>query len=944
MLMRYIFTALFFVFSLLASATNYYVSPSGSNSNPGTLANPFKTIVYGISKILPGDILYVRNGTYAERVIVYGHGATEAKPVIIAAYQGESPVIDGGTTLPGFDYGDLVRLLDDYTQLIGFEIRNSNIKSSYLGGDGIVVVGKHCLISHCIVHNCNGSGIGIGGDYSIVENSTVYDVCLNNLNGISDSWGSGISARRAPDYCIIRSCTVHDCWGEGISTFEASHTLIEDNIVFDVFSAMLYTSDATDCLVQRNLVYTTKIMKNGDQVGLAIWDETNNPSSARNVFINNIVYGCRRNCYAEDLEDVIIANNTFVNSIYHSGVLIRGSIKNSIFENNIAIQENTIQCVDFIEDAALVSDHNLYNKPYDVDIQGPGDIIGDPKFTKSGVTSAGNLSAEYFKLLSTSPAINKGVIITKVYDDIFGNKRDAYPDIGANEYNAVDPSVKVNSITVTGTGGGSTISTNNGTVQLIATVLPANAQNKTVRWSIMNSTGQATISTSGLVTAITNGTVTARATANDGSGVYGTLVITISNQAIAVTGITVTGVGGASTITSDGGSLQLSAAILPSNATNKTVTWSITNGSSLASINTSTGLLTAIDNGTVTVRATANDGSEVFGAIAITISYITNSPPVIVVNYKSSSYSGFVSEINASESYDADKDILTFTWTVPDNLQVSSTTGSTLEYLAPMVNTSQAIEFTLKISDGKATQLKVIPIEILPFKPELEMVEIVNIEASSFQSPYYPFNIVDGNIATIWSAEGENQWLVLELEKPFFIHYIKLAFKPGQKSTSYFDIMGSDDKVSWEPVLTKSSSCAFSGDFQVFEFPASKSARRYNYVKFIGRCNSKDKWNYISEFELFGFYHRNLLDFERLEVRIYPNPAKDHITFYVDESTHCPDFMQITSLSGKIIYTSDLEPGIREFTIPVNLKNGIYILKLDSGNFTMFTQKIIISN
>ncbi len=139
-------------------------------------------------------------------------------------------------------------------------------------------------------------------------------------------------------------------------------------------------------------------------------------------------------------------------------------------------------------------------------------------------------------------------------------------------------------------------------------------------WSIANGTGQATISSSGLVTAIANGTVTARATANDGSGVYGTLVITISNQVIPVTSITVTGAGGATTITTDGGSLQLSASVLPSNATNKTVTWSITSGSGSGINNTSTGLVTAIDNGTVTVRATANDGSGVYGTLVITIS------------------------------------------------------------------------------------------------------------------------------------------------------------------------------------------------------------------------------------------------------------------------------------------------------------------------------------
>ena len=88
------------------------------------------------------------------------------------------------------------------------------------------------------------------------------------------------------------------------------------------------------------------------------------------------------------------------------------------------------------------------------------------------------------------------------------------------------------------------------------------------------------------------------------------LIITISNQIVPVTGITVTGAGGATIITSENGTLQLSAAILPANATNKSVTWSLINGTGQATINSS-GLVTAISNGTVTARATANDGSGI---------------------------------------------------------------------------------------------------------------------------------------------------------------------------------------------------------------------------------------------------------------------------------------------------------------------------------------------
>ena len=179
--------------------------------------------------------------------------------------------------------------------------------------------------------------------------------------------------------------------------------------------------------------------------------------------------------------------------------------------------------------------------------------------------------------------------------------------------------IPVDNIVVSGAGGSSTIGTDGGTLQLTATVSPPGATDKTVTWSIINGTGQATISSSGLVTAVSNGTVTAGATANDGSGVHGDLVITISNQVIPVTGITVSGAGGSSTISTDGGTLQLTATVSPPGATDKTVTWSIINGTGEATINSS-GLVTAVANGTVTARATANDGSGVYGELVISIS------------------------------------------------------------------------------------------------------------------------------------------------------------------------------------------------------------------------------------------------------------------------------------------------------------------------------------
>lgn len=89
---------------------------------------------------------------------------------------------------------------------------------------------------------------------------------------------------------------------------------------------------------------------------------------------------------------------------------------------------------------------------------------------------------------------------------------------------------KVTSITVQGANGATTITTPNGTLQLNAVVLPDSAVNKSIVWSLLDGSGKATLTATGLLKASVNGNVTARATARDGSNVFGDLKITISNQ------------------------------------------------------------------------------------------------------------------------------------------------------------------------------------------------------------------------------------------------------------------------------------------------------------------------------------------------------------------------------------------------------------------------------
>jgi len=152
-----------------------------------------------------------------------------------------------------------------------------------------------------------------------------------------------------------------------------------------------------------------------------------------------------------------------------------------------------------------------------------------------------------------------------------------------------------------------------GTLQMIASVSPKNTTLKSISWSVENGSGKATIDSSGLLTGIDEGVVTVVATADDGSGVEGRKVIDVTEAITNVSSIEVTGINNANIVMINE-TLQMIAKIDPEEATNKDVTWSVLDKTGAAKINQS-GLLKGKKTGTVTVTATANDGSGVSESI-----------------------------------------------------------------------------------------------------------------------------------------------------------------------------------------------------------------------------------------------------------------------------------------------------------------------------------------
>ena len=168
--------------------------------------------------------------------------------------------------------------------------------------------------------------------------------------------------------------------------------------------------------------------------------------------------------------------------------------------------------------------------------------------------------------------------------------------------------------------------------QLTATVLPADAKNKTLTWTSSNVT-IATVDTTGKVTAKALGTATFTAKSNNGK----TAACLVTVNPVKITALTLSP---ASTTISIGKGevlgkkITLKANITPTNATIRTFNWTTTN-SKVATVDQN-GVVTSVGYGTAIIRATAKDGSGAYGQCTLTVKkYVTQltlsrtSAPVI---------------------------------------------------------------------------------------------------------------------------------------------------------------------------------------------------------------------------------------------------------------------------------------------------------------------------
>ena len=158
------------------------------------------------------------------------------------------------------------------------------------------------------------------------------------------------------------------------------------------------------------------------------------------------------------------------------------------------------------------------------------------------------------------------------------------------------------------------------TATLTATVSPNNASDKTVTWT-SNNTSVATVS-NGVVTAKAAGTATI--TAKTSNNLTATCKITVTKKVINPTSITLDKT---NLELKEGETAALTAAVLPDNSTDKTITWSSSN-TSIATVS-STGLVTAKEAGSAVISAKTVNNLTASCTVNVTKEDVPNPEPPV---------------------------------------------------------------------------------------------------------------------------------------------------------------------------------------------------------------------------------------------------------------------------------------------------------------------------
>lgn len=428
-----------------AAGKTYYVATNGKDSNAGTQAAPWRTIQKAANVAAAGDTVYVRGGTYHEKVIVKNSGAA-GNYITFSSYPGETAVVDvRDIKMENYHEGGFTVNQKSYVQIVGFRIVNSN--STDNGGFGIVCVqSDHCNVKNNQTYNTYRSGIMIRSSSNVIVEGN--DVELANHDGNQE-----MLAISGSEFVTVLNNRVHDGGsgaqgGEGISVYYGSRdVLVKGNEVFRGPRVGIYVDayqgNGYNITIDGNFVHENQ------RSGISIEAEKRGYGLNNIVVVNNIVYKNATsgillgNWGYGALNNIFIVNNTVVQNGSEGGGgigLWNNRAKNVVVRNNLLSQNTqfTIQ-INGTPPSETTITNNLLDgfRNLSGETRGTNYVTGAPRFV--------NVSASDFRLDAASPAINAGTDANAPKRDFADAPRpnDSKWDIGAYEFSgtAVTPAV-----------------------------------------------------------------------------------------------------------------------------------------------------------------------------------------------------------------------------------------------------------------------------------------------------------------------------------------------------------------------------------------------------------------------------------------------------------------------------------------------------------------------
>jgi hypothetical protein len=232
----------------LAGATDFYASPTGSDSGDGSVGNPW-TLTVALaqpSEVKPGDTIWLRGGTYSGTYASALTG-TGPSPIIVRQYPGERATIDGGNSngMPILVIGGA------YTWYWGFEVMSSDpnrISQQSTSWPSDIGRGEGVVISQT-----TGSGVGTKFiDLAIHDtrqgvsfwkeaiDSEIYGCVIyyNGWQAPDDAHGHGIYAQNETGTKRIVDTILAQQFGVGFHAYGSSNAFLnnihlEGNTAFD---------------------------------------------------------------------------------------------------------------------------------------------------------------------------------------------------------------------------------------------------------------------------------------------------------------------------------------------------------------------------------------------------------------------------------------------------------------------------------------------------------------------------------------------------------------------------------------------------------------------------------------------------------------------------------------------------------------------------------------